>query len=133
MEKQIGLDVILLTGDRDSLQLSKENITPRIPLTKMGKTEYDDYTPEKIKEKYGIEPIQFIEIKGLMGDSSDNIPGVPGVGEKTAFSLIQKYATVDGVYKALDEEMPDIKGKLKEKLSQNKELAYLSRELRNNL
>jgi len=99
----------------------------------MGKTEYDDYTPEKIKEKYGIEPIQFIEIKGLMGDSSDNIPGVPGVGEKTAFSLIQKFKTVDGVYKALADGNQDIKGKIKEKLETNKDLAYLSKELRNNL
>jgi len=89
--KSKGLDVIILTGDRDSLQLSEEHITPRIPITKGGKTETEDYTPEKIKELYNIQPIQFIEIKALMGDSSDNIPGVPGVGEKTAFNLIEKY------------------------------------------
>ena len=83
-----GMDVLLLTGDRDYLQLATNKVTVRIPTTKMGKTDYADYTPEVIYEKFGIEPMQFIEIKGLMGDTSDNIPGVPGVGEKTAFSLI---------------------------------------------
>lgn len=75
--------------------------------------------------------MQFIEIKGLMGDTSDNIPGVPGVGEKTAFSLITKYKNLDTIYNALDsgEELEGIKGKLKEKLVENKDLAYLSREL----
>ena len=82
------MNVLLLTGDRDALQLSSDKVTIRIPTTKMGKTESTDYTPEVIREKFGIEPLEFIQIKGLMGDTSDNIPGVPGVGEKTAFSLI---------------------------------------------
>lgn len=127
-EKQ-GLKVILLTGDRDSFQLTTENINPKIPTTKAGKTTEELYTPERIKEKYGIEPKQFIQVKALMGDASDNIPGVPGVGEKTALSLIQKFKTLDNVYKELEAGNPEIKGKLKERLIENKELAYLSRDL----
>lgn len=126
-----GMKTLLLTGDKDYLQLATENVTVRIPTTKMGNTESTDYTPEVIKEKYGIDPIQFIQIKGLMGDSSDNIPGVPGVGEKTAFSLIIKYHDLDNIYNSLDEgkELDGIKGKLKEKLIENRELAFLSRDL----
>ena len=126
-----GMEVLLLTGDKDYLQLATEHVTVRIPTTKMGNTESRDYTPEVIKEKYGIEPLQFIQIKGLMGDTSDNIPGVPGVGEKTAFSLITKYNNLDDIYSALDEgkELEGVKGKLKEKLIANKELAFLSRDL----
>lgn len=126
-----GMKTLLLTGDKDYLQLATENVTVRIPTTKMGNTESTDYTPEVIKEKYGIDPIQFIQIKGLMGDSSDNIPGVPGVGEKTAFSLITKYHDLDNIYNSLDEgkELDGIKGKLKEKLIENREIAFLSRDL----
>jgi len=120
-----NLDVTVLTGDRDSFQLIDTNIKVRIPRTKMGKTETEDYTIEKIKEEYGLEPLDLIEVKGLMGDTSDNIPGVPGVGEKTALSLIKEYKNIDGVYENLDKQ----KGKLKEKLEENKELAYLSRTL----
>ena len=120
-----NLDVYILTGDRDSFQLIDKNIKVRIPRTKMGKTETEDYNIEKINEEYGLNPIDLIQVKGLMGDSSDNIPGVPGVGEKTALDLIQTYKTIDEVYKNLD----NIKGKLKEKLESNKELAYLSLEL----
>jgi len=123
--KSHNLDVTVLTGDRDSFQLIDENIRVRIPRTKQGKTETEDYTVEKIKEEYGLEPIDLIEVKGLMGDSSDNIPGVPGVGEKTAISLIKEYKTIDGVYENIENQ----KGKLKEKLEQGKDLAYLSRTL----
>ncbi|MBR3888524.1 MAG: DNA polymerase I [Clostridia bacterium] len=125
------IEVLLLTGDRDALQLVSDKVTVRIPTTKMGKTESTDYSPEVVKEKFGINPIDFIQIKGLMGDTSDNIPGVPGVGEKTAFSLITKYNNIDVIYDALDkgEELEGVKGKLKEKLIDNKELAYLSRDL----
>lgn len=125
------IQVLLLTGDRDSLQLVSNNVTVRIPTTKMGTTESTDYTPEVVKEKYGIEPIEFIQIKGLMGDTSDNIPGIPGVGEKTAFSLIKSYHTVDYIYSELEagHELDGIKGKLKEKIIDNKDLAILSREL----
>ncbi len=126
-----NLDVLLLTGDRDYLQLASDRVTVRIPTTKQGNTESTDYTPEIIKEKFGIEPKQFIQIKGLMGDTSDNIPGVPGVGEKTAFSLITKYNNLDNIYSALEagEELEGVKGKLKEKLEAGKDLAFMSREL----
>ena len=120
-----NLDVTVLTGDRDSFQLIDTNIKVRIPRTKMGKTEVEDYTIEKINKEYGLEPLDLIEVKGLMGDPSDNIPGVPGVGEKTALNLIKEYKNIDGVYQNIDKQ----KGKLKEKLEENKELAYLSRTL----
>ena len=120
-----NLDVTILTGDRDSFQLIDKNIKVRIPRTTMGKTENKDYTVEKIKEEYGLEPLDLIEVKGLMGDPSDNIPGVPGVGEKTAINLIKEYKTIDGVYENIDKQ----KGKLKEKLQENKDLAYLSKTL----
>ena len=123
--KNQNLDVTILTGDRDSFQLIDENITVRIPRTKMGKTETEDYTTEKIEEEYGLKPLDLIEVKGLMGDASDNIPGVPGVGEKTALNLIKEYKNIDGVYEHIEEQ----KGKLKERLEENRELAYLSREL----
>lgn len=120
-----NLDVTVLTGDRDSFQLIDTNIKVRIPRTKMGKTETEDYTVEKIKEEYGLEPLDLIEVKGLMGDTSDNIPGVPGVGEKTAINLVKEYKSIDGVYENIDKQ----KGKLKERLEENKELAYLSKTL----
>ena len=123
--KKQDLDVTVLTGDRDSFQLIEENIKVRIPRTKQGKTETEDYTVEKIEEEYGLRPIDLIEVKGLMGDTSDNIPGVPGVGEKTALNLIKEYKTIDGVYENIENQ----KGKLKEKLEQGKDLAYLSRTL----
>lgn len=131
MAEREGVEALLLTGDRDYLQLVTDKVTVRIPTTKMGNTESTDYTPSVVREKYGVEPIEMIQIKGLMGDSSDNIPGVPGVGEKTAYALIQKYKTLDYIYEALDngQELEGIKGKLKEKLVDNKELAFLSREL----
>ncbi|MBO5143333.1 MAG: DNA polymerase I [Clostridia bacterium] len=126
-----NMEVLLLTGDRDYLQLASDKVTVRIPTTKQGNTETTDYTPEIIKEKFGIEPKQFIQIKGLMGDTSDNIPGVPGVGEKTAFSLITKYNNLDDIYAALEagQELEGVKGKLKEKLETNKDLAFMSRDL----
>ena len=123
--KNEKLDVTVLTGDRDSFQLIDENIKVRIPRTKMGKTEIEDYTVERIKEEYGLEPSDLIEVKGLMGDPSDNIPGVPGVGEKTSISLIKEYKNIDGVYENIDKQ----KGKLKERLEENRDLAYLSKTL----
>ncbi len=127
--KKQKLDVTILTGDRDAFQLIEDGIKVRIPRTKMGKTESQDYTLEKIKEEYGISPKKLIEVKGLMGDSSDNIPGVPGIGEKTALELVKKYSSIDKLYEKLENNEDDIKGKLREKLIQNKELAYLSRTL----
>ncbi len=120
-----NLEVTVLTGDRDSFQLIDENIKVRIPHTSQGKTETEDYTIEKIMEKYGVDPKSLIEVKGLAGDSSDNIPGVPGVGEKTAINLVQQYKNIEGIYENID----NLKGKLKEKMEQNKDLAFLSRTL----
>lgn len=124
-----GMEVILLTGDRDSFQLVSDNIIIRMPRTKGGKTETENFDKSKILEVYGIEPKQLIEVKGLMGDSSDNIPGVPGVGEKTALNLIKEYHTIDEIYERLEAGEQIAKGKLKENLENNKDLAILSREL----
>ena len=127
-EKQ-ELEVIILTGDRDSFQLVSNHITVRIPRTKMGKTETEDYTKDKILEEYGLEPLKLIEVKGLMGDTSDNIPGVPGIGEKTALELIKKYNSIDELYQKIEKNEDDLKGKTREKIANNKELAILSRTL----
>ena len=123
------LDVTILTGDRDSFQLASDNITIRIPRTKMGKTEVEDFNKEKIIEVYGVNPNQLIDVKGLQGDTSDNIPGVPGVGEKTALNLIKEYKNIENLYKKIEEGNTDLKGTLLEKLSTNKELAELSKTL----
>lgn len=124
-----GLEVIILSGDRDTFQLATDKVKIHIPRTKAGKTETEIYDRNKVKEVYGIEPKQLIEVKGLQGDTSDNIPGVPGIGEKTALSLIQKYETIDNLYKKLEAGEDDLKGKQKEKIEENKDLAYLSRTL----
>lgn len=120
-----NLEVTILTGDRDSFQLIDKHIKVRIPHTVQGKTETEDYTIEKVQEKYGLLPKSLIEVKGLAGDSSDNIPGIPGIGEKTAINLIKEYKNIEGIYKNIDKQ----KGKLKEKLEQNKDMAFLSRTL----
>ena len=127
--EQAGLKVIILSGDRDNFQLATDNVTIRIPRTKQGKTETEDFNKDKIIETYGLEPKKLIEVKGLMGDTSDNIPGVPGVGEKTAINLVKEYESIDKLYKALENGTSTLKGKLKEKVEQNKDLALLSREL----
>ena len=124
-----GLKVIILSGDRDTFQLATDKVEIHIPRTKAGKTETEIFDRNKVKEVYGIEPKQLIEVKGLQGDTSDNIPGVPGIGEKTALSLVQKYETIDNLYKKLEAGEADLKGKQKEKIEENKELAYLSRTL----
>ena len=103
-----GKEVFILSGDRDLFQLIENNITVRIPRTKMGKTETEIYTKEKVEEEYGLEPKDLIEVKALMGDSSDEIPGVPNVGPKTGTSLIKQFKTIDNLYKALEEETVDL-------------------------
>lgn len=113
---------IIVTGDKDSLQLVSEKNT--VFLTKRGITEVVKYTPERLLQD-GFHPYQIIEYKGLAGDSSDNIPGCPGVGEKTAKGLLAQYDTINGIFENID----DIKGKLKDKLVANKELIYLSKDL----
>ena len=127
-EKQ-GLDVTILSGDRDTFQLTTDKVTVRIPRTKAGKTETEDYTREKVLEEYGIEPKDLIEVKGLQGDTSDNIPGVPGIGPKTAINLIKKYKTIENLYKQIEEGTDDLKGKQKENIIANKEKAILSKKL----
>lgn len=122
-------DVYILSGDRDLFQLIEDHITVRIPRTKMGKTETEIYTKEKVEEEYGLEPIDLIEVKALMGDSSDEIPGVPNVGPKTGTSLIKQFKTIANLYKALEEGTVDLTSKLKDTLIKNKDLAELSKEL----
>ncbi len=119
-----ALEVILVTGDKDYLQLTTDKT--KVLLTKKGITEIEAYDRNRIKEEYGIEPKQFIDLKGLMGDKSDNIPGVPGIGEKTGLKLIQEYGSIQNIYENIDK----ISGKkLKENLIENENLAYISRTL----
>ena len=130
MGEKDGKEVILLTGDRDSFQLATDKVVIRIPRTKQGKTETENFDKDKIFETYGVLPRQMIDVKGLMGDASDNIPGVPGIGEKTALSLIQKYGSIEHLYEELDAgRAEDVKGKTREKIVDNKELAFLSKKL----
>ncbi len=124
-----GIATTILSGDRDTFQLASKMITIRIPRTKAGKTEEDDFDEAKILETYGVSPLGMIEVKGLMGDKSDNIPGVPGVGEKTALGLVKKYGTIENLYKAIDDGTADEKGKLRERLEENKDSAFLSKTL----
>lgn len=100
-------DCVIVTGDKDSLQLVTGHTTVKLVSTRMGQTTTKDMTPEAFREEYGFDPIHIIDLKALMGDSSDNYPGVPGVGEKTAMELIQKYGSVDAIY----EKLPDIEAK----------------------
>ena len=122
-----GYECVLATGDRDSLQLVSKNVTVRIASTKFGKAESTFYDEEKIKEVYGVSPKALIDVKALQGDSSDNIPGVKGIGEKTAKELIQKFGSIDYIYENIDSL--DIKETVKNKLKNDKEMAYLSYEL----
>ena len=122
--EKAGLEVIIVSGDKDLTQLASDNIT--VYYTKRGVTEIDYYTPEFINEKYGLTPQQIIDMKGLMGDKSDNIPGIPGVGEKTAIKLLTEYENVENVLENID----NISGKkLKERLTEGKEDAILSKKL----
>ena len=124
---QAGDECVIATGDRDSLQLVDEQVTVLLAATRMGRPEVTVCDRAYIREKYGVEPPQMIEIKALQGDASDNIPGVPGVGEKTAQDLIQRFHDIDAIYKELD--TIDIKPGVRKKLEEGKNLAYLSREL----
>lgn len=127
--EKAGLDVTIVSGDRDTFQLATSKIVIRIPHTKVGKTEVDTFGEEDIIQKYGVKPKELIEVKGLMGDTSDNIPGIPGVGEKTALDIVKQYKTIDKLYKAVEEGTDTLKGKLRERVVENKELALLSRTL----
>ena len=124
LAEKAGLEVIIISGDKDLTQLASDTIT--IYYTRRGVTEVDHYTPEFINEKYGLSPEQIIDMKGLMGDKSDNIPGIAGIGEKTAIKLLAEYKTVENVLDNID----NISGKkLKERLAEGKEDALLSKEL----
>ncbi len=121
-----GLQVALVSGDRDLLQLASEKIKIRIPKTKRTGTEIEDYYAADVKEKYQVTPTEFIDVKALMGDSSDNIPGVPGIGEKTAINLIVAYGSIENAYAHVDEIKPN---RAKESLKEHYDLAQMSKVL----
>jgi len=121
-----GMDVILLTGDRDSLQLASKTTRIKIPTTKAGATVTEEFDDNGVMEKYGVTPLKFIDVKGLMGDTSDNIPGVAGIGEKTAISLIQEFGSIEELYERIDEVS---KNSVKEKLISGKDMAFMSKGL----
>ena len=120
-------ECVIVTGDRDSLQLIDQNVHVKLVISRPGQTTATLYTEEKFREEYGFEPKRMVDLKALMGDSSDNIPGVAGVGPKTATELLLKFGTLDGVYANLDDA--SIRPKLREKLEAGRENAYLSYEL----
>ena len=121
-----GIEAYILTGDRDSFQLISDDVTVKYFSSRGGKSETVNFDRERFKEEYGVEPIRLIDIKALMGDSSDNVPGVPGVGEKTALELIRTYGSLDGVYDNLDNIT---KKALHAHLEEGKESAYMSKTL----
>lgn len=116
-------EVLILTGDRDALQLVGENVT--VAIMKRGITEMAYYTPSSLKEEWGLTPSQIIDLKGLMGDASDNIPGVQGVGEKTAKKLLEEFHSIENLLANLDK----VTGKLKDKLEVSRDIALLSKQL----
>ncbi len=120
---EAGIDTMIVSGDLDGLQLVNENV--RLLTTRMGVAATVIYDPARVTERYGLRPDQMLDYKALKGDTSDNIPGVPGVGEKTAISLLQQFGTLDGIYEHLDE----VKGKLRDRLAEHRESAFLSREV----
>ena len=120
-------DCVIVTGDRDSLQLIDEHVQVKLVISRPGNTTATLYDQVKFREEYGFAPPHMVDLKALMGDSSDNIPGVPGVGPKTATDLLLKFGSLDGVYANLDDE--SIRPKLREKLTNEKEKAYLSYDL----
>ena len=121
-----GMEVSLVSGDRDLLQVADEHIKIRIPKTKMGRTEVEDYYPEDVVKAFQVTPHQFIDLKALMGDSSDNVPGVPKVGQKTATELMVQYGSMEEIYAHVEEIS---KKSIRESLIANRELADLSKVL----
>ncbi|SOC03157.1 DNA polymerase I [Ureibacillus xyleni] len=118
------MDVIIVSGDKDLTQLATDQVS--VYITRKGMTDIEKYTPSHIEEKYGLTPNQIIDMKGLMGDPSDNIPGVPGVGEKTAIKLLKEYGSVEALYEQIDSMK---QSKMKEKLVANEEQAKMSKKL----
>lgn len=124
LAEETDAEIKVITGDKDLLQLVSEKTT--VDITRKGITEVDSYTPTFLDEKLGISSAQVIDMKGLMGDASDNIPGIPGVGEKTAIKLLKEFQTIENLYEHLDE----VSGKkLKEKLVEHKDSAFMSKQL----
>lgn len=121
-----GLEVSILSGDRDLLQLATDTVLVRIPKTKAGKTTVENYYADDVVKEYGVTPVEFIEMKGLMGDTSDNIPGVQGIGPKTASNIIQKYHSIEEALKHIEEIKPD---KARKNLDEQRETALFSRDL----
>ncbi len=122
-DEKLGFETLLVTGDKDACQLATE--LTKIVTTKKGISDVVIFGPDEVMEKYGVTPTQFIDYLGLMGDSSDNIPGVPGIGPKSAQKLLEKYGDIEGIYSHIDE----LKGKQKENLAENEKMAYLSRQI----
>ena len=120
----LGWDCLLVTGDRDSLQLIGEKTHVMLITTKPGKNEYLEYDEAQFREKYGFGPLKLIDLKALMGDSSDNIPGVKGIGEKTAMDLMHRFGSLEGVYDNLED--PSVKPSVRQKLAEGREMAELS-------
>ena len=121
-----GFDVVIVSGDRDLLQLATDKVKVKIPKTKAGKTITEDYNKAEFMEVYGITPREFIDMKGLMGDASDNIPGVPGIGEKTAAKIIKEYHSIENAYDHIEEVKP---AKARNNLKEYYDQAILSKEL----
>ena len=124
--EQEGMEVSLVSGDRDLLQIATDHIKIRIPKTKQGRTEIEDYYAADVQAAYQVTPLQFIELKALMGDTADNIPGVPKVGEKTAQALMVEYGSLDNIYSHVEEIS---KKSIRESLIEHKDLAELSKTL----
>ncbi len=128
LAKHSGDDVCTIaTGDRDSLQLVSDSVNVLLASTKMGRAVTERYTPAAVFEKYGVEPEKLIDIKALMGDASDNIPGVSGIGEKTAGSLVSSFGTIEEIYEKIDEI--DVRPAVREKLKADRDMAFLSKKL----
>ena len=121
-----GLEVSVVSGDRDLLQLATDHIKIRIPKTKRTGTEIEDYYAKDVVEKYQVTPIEFIDVKALMGDTADNIPGVPGIGEKTATNLIVTYGSIENAHEHLEEIKPN---RAKENMREHYDMAVMSKEL----
>ncbi len=124
--EEAGMDVRLISGDRDMLQLATDRICIRIPKTKKGGTEIENYFASDVEAAYGVTPKEFIDVKALMGDTADNIPGIPGVGEKTATSLIAEYHSIEEAYEHREEVKPP---RAKNSLTEHYEQAVLSKKL----
>ena len=124
--QEAGLDVTILSGDRDLLQLASDKVCVRIPKTKQGKTEVEDYHTQDVIDRYQVTPAQIIDLKALMGDASDNIPGIPGVGEKTAQKIIAQFGSIENAYAHADEVTPN---RARTSLTEHYDLAQLSKTL----